>query len=583
MNKIQIILISVFLMFSISHGQILNKIKSKAKNAISSETEILLSDLKSASTEKAIGMLCKKSGATSISESSAAYTSYKNLLKQVDLAEKNFKIGGIETAENNLKNVVKYAGFVIKKEPNADFSAICGRLSNITSNVNTVSSAKADFAQLYYKLNFFVQSFDAYVVGMFEASNAKTQKANIEAIKEIDREHLIAQLRDAEVNNALDFNGKELKRAMTNVDQLLKDHNIINRLYGMLDELDKASPIDLKERSERALVVLEGFKAIGGDNEDINAVLDYANKQVKKADNDLASIYTGDFHKDNINKIIFTKQPFKVGQESSVEINPVFEVGDAVYATLYLKGKISDIIDANLISSLSIEDESGNDLDRWFEAWEVENYTDKSLKILPSTNLENTTYQFVLIPNQTSSIRDELSNKNITPIHLARGAAKQPARKKTFSILISSYNSNSGSTDMNGSFQFDFSSGNGEEYYNALDNQLIEELISEVELPSAAMRNTNLEQQLLSNMKSQGWKEQYTKAIIVSSDWSYYKPIGEKEYKEIEAAFPYKLPDGKCGYQIFSFKSFKNGSGGWTAPQKFGGTDGKSRIKCSKI
>ncbi|MEM9681330.1 MAG: hypothetical protein AAF901_13490, partial [Bacteroidota bacterium] len=415
------------------------------------------------------------------------------------------------------------------------------------------------------------------------ASNAKTQKENIESIQNIDRAHLLSQLKDAETNSALDYNGKELMRALSDIDQLLKDNNIITRLYAMLDELDKASPLDLKERSERVLIVLNGFKAIGGDNASIKEVIHYADQQIQKADSDLAIVYTSDFHKTNINKIIFTRHPFLPGKENGLEINPVFKTGDAVYATLYLKAKISEVIDQNLISNMTVEDNSGVDLDKWFEAWEVENNTDKSLKIHPKTDLSSTFYQFVLIPNLDIDITSELQNENITPVHLARGLAKQPKRKKKYNVTISSYNPVVGSTDMKGSFYFDASTGNNEDYYNKVDNKLIEELIQDVELPKVAMRNSTLESQLLSNMKSQGWQEQYSRAIIVESDWVYFKPLSGQEYREIEAAFPYKLPDGKCGYQIYSFKSFKNGNGGWTKPKKFGGADQKERIACSKI
>ncbi|MBD3723777.1 MAG: hypothetical protein IE891_03085 [Flavobacteriaceae bacterium] len=527
--------------------------------------------------------ICANKGTVIITESSTAYTSYKNLKKQLDLAQKNYDLGAMEIAQNNLKNAIKYAEFVLKKEPNANLSELCALIEKINGKVTTATNNKQDFAQQYFQLQALLQNFEAYTIGMLEVPNAKKQKQQIEEMVNFNREETLNNIK--KLGNAIqtDFNAQQLQSSLINIDQLLKANNIINRLYNMLDELDKFSAVDLSERSQRALTVIKVFNAIGGNNTELKNVMDYANKQLNKANNELASVYTSNFHKENMNKIVFTKVPFKPGTEDSVEINPVFKTGDAVYATIYMKGKISEVLDNYGVGLLYVTDENEVSLQKWFEKWEVENYTNNSVKVIPSFSKENTYYQFVLIPNLETTLKADLDNKNITPIHMARGMTKQPSRKKTFSVLVSTSGSKFGTTEMKGEFQFDFSQGNPDDYYSKVDNKFIEQLIQNVELPSAAKRDATLESQLLANMNSQGWEEKFTRVIIVESDWTYYKPISGQEYREIEAAFPYSLPDGKCGYYIFSFKSFKNGTGGWTAPQKFGGSDKSERIACNKI
>ena len=51
---------------------------------------------------------------------------------------------------------------------------------------------------------------------------------------------------------------------------------------------------------------------------------------------EMGDIFTSDFHKTNIKKVVFTKEYFTPGTENSIVINPTFKPGDAIIATIYL-------------------------------------------------------------------------------------------------------------------------------------------------------------------------------------------------------------------------------------------------------
>ena len=523
----------------------------------------------------------KTTGTVNIIEGNKAYTSYKNALKQLANAEKFLKMGDTDMATNNLKNVNKYLVMVLQKEPNANLSEICSQLKKLTSTNKTTSVNTAELSTYATNVQQFLYNYEAYVTGMYANNAYKDKEALFIEMKNFPREKLNTFINTSGLANT---NGSilVLKQQLQNFDALLQQSNIVNKLTGMLDELNDAAATDLADRSKRTIDVVKGFYAISGNNPKLKPVFDYANRQLQKANIEMESVFTSDFHKENVNKIIFTKKPYEIGKEHTVEINPIFSTGDAIYATLYLKGKIAETLEQNGTASLKVQDENGNLLDRWFEKWEVENYTNASVVVNEDVDKSLTYYQFVLIPNLSSNLKNTLANKNITPIHMARGASKQSPRKITYTVNVSSFNRKNLSNEMYGKFTFDFTKGNPKEYYTKVDNQFIEVLIADEELPKAAQKNPSLESTLLGEMKSQNYQEQYKRAIIVS-EWELIKPTDETPFKRIRAAFPYKLPDGKCGYQVYTFKSFKTGNGGWTTLKKFGGTDAANRIPCHKI
>jgi hypothetical protein len=78
--------------------------------------------------------------------------------------------------------------------------------------------------------------------------------------------------------------------------------------------------------------------------------------------------------------------------------------------------------------------------------------------------------------------------------------------------------------------------------------------------------------------------ETFTRAIIGSSDWGYYKnSLGEVIGRTLKVYMVSKLPDGSCKFQEFTVLQEKIGNNQWAKNFKRLGTGNFHEISCSKI
>ncbi len=70
-------------------------------------------------------------------------------------------------------------------------------------------------------------------------------------------------------------------------------------------------------------------------------------------------VYTSDFHKQNIGKILFSNQPVKIGQENPEQFKTRFSGSENIYGMAYLDGIIEDIGDMNTSYVVTIDDGAG--------------------------------------------------------------------------------------------------------------------------------------------------------------------------------------------------------------------------------
>ncbi|WP_435414533.1 hypothetical protein [Polaribacter aestuariivivens] len=530
-------------------------------------------------------------GNVTVVEGNRAFTSLKNVRKQLDLAEKASANGEALKMANNLKNAEKYIGYVLKKEPNANLSAECSRLKALSGASNSLAKNKADFAKANYNFTFFIDNYYNFAGGMFENERFSEQNQVFDEVVNFDRKAMLSQMRDAESAGKLDSQGKQLKNKLENLDQTLTTNQIPATLYKMLDEVNNMDGVRKSKMSKRVLKVVRGFAAIGGDNATLNEIKNSAERQLADAEEALADVYTGEFHKNHVNEIVFTKKPYKPGNEASVEINPVFESGDAIYATMYLSAPIIDAIgDPNALSSsgkpmgagaaLRVTDASGLTLDRFFTV-DDGSYKNTMFLVYPNWNTQETVYQFVLLPNLETNLSQDIKNENITPVQMARGMGKETPRKKKWNVSTMVNSLKTGVVTYKGSFEMDLSKGKDPKYYVQVENKQFEAFIESNELPKAKYSNPSLEATLLKVMNSSGFKEQFTKTLL-QSQWRVFSPPYKQKYREISASFPYKTADGKCGFNTHTFRAYPTGSG-WGTPQKYGGALGRERVSCKKV
>jgi hypothetical protein len=98
------------------------------------------------------------------------------------------------------------------------------------------------------------------------------------------------------------------------------------------------------------------------------------------------------------------------------------------------------------------------------------------------------------------------------------------------------------------------------------------------------MKNPAMEQQMVAALNNLGWKENYTKVVINSTDWNVKKnDLGIILYRIVAAVGIFKDNDGKCKYQEFTFRQDYTGGGKFESKIKYNSYGGVSEIGCDKV
>ncbi|WP_410483355.1 hypothetical protein [Spongiivirga sp. MCCC 1A20706] len=524
---------------------------------------------------------CEKGGGTlKFQEGDKGYKKYLDALANVKQAESYARAEHWDVS--SYVRVAKESVFrLLEEEPSADISELCGRLKTIESDPKSLQDMAKYFEEQYaiVKSVYFDESHSAYP----DELGLEYPDWFIKKTEGFNREELLSKARASDYKEA-----KLIVEILDDYSAFLDRQGVGDYLMDLLDQQNNASSDQLAKKAKETNQLAEALKSLAGSNASMDRVIAFTQKQLGKADAALSNIYSSPTHKEYINQVVFTKKPFRPGGEGSLEINPTFKAGDAVYATVYLSASIKNAIDSwkgngkGGTMGLKVKNSNGDFLNRKFEAWEVSSYSNYEVSISDNTSKEQTIVQFVLIPNKESSIETEMACKNITPILMARGLSLESERLKTYSVEISSSGQVTGPMIYKGNFKMDLAAGDGPAYYNTVENLKMEALLESNALPTATIKNASLEATLLTEMKKQGFQEQFQKTYI-QTKWQLFEPPFKEAYKEMKASFTYTTSEGKCGWQTYSFRSFKNGSGGWTAPQKWGGADQRQRVSCNKI
>lgn len=521
--------------------------------------------------------LCENNGTVKIIKGNKAFTSYKNCLKYLDVAERKQANG--EDTETTIKMLKRAIASVIKREPNADLSTVCDRFTKIEKEAKTNIDNKDYFRNNLYLVGRLYKNSDAGIYP--ENLGLENPVWFIDAVKDFNREEV---LKKAKTSN--DKNAKEIIAILNDYSAFIDRQGIANYLMDVLDRENNASSDQLTKKAKTIKQVALNLKKIAGTNSSMDKLIAYTDKQLTKGESALAHIYSSKIHKEFINQIVFTKQPFQAGKESNLEINPIFKTGDAVYATLYLSATIADAVSSwqgygkGGTMGLKVKNSNGDLMNIRFEG--SEDYNNSFVSIPESVSKSQTIIQFVLIPNLESNISEYLKCGNITPIAMVKGMGEESNREKEFKVEVYGTGKKTGAVTYKGNFKMDLSVGEGSTYYKKVELKKTDDFYATNSLPKAKINNASLEAQLLAEMKKQGFQEQFKKTYI-QSNWQLFEPPFKVAYKEMTASFTYTTSDGKCGWQNYSFRSFKTGSGSWTSPQKWGGANQRQRMSCKKI
>ena len=525
--------------------------------------------------------ICNSSGNVKVIKGNKAYIQYLSVEKKIETAEKYAKSGNSDMVNMQLMLAQKSLQIVLNKEPNADISSICDRISSVQGNTST---AKSDLQDVNLLISFFNRYYGQKMHGGNHITNPDRYNFLnnggdfLKVANSFNREEILNSLKTSTNPRA-----KRLETIVLDYPDFINREKIPAFFMGKLDKANNDAGLDLIATAKSVKEVAEGLLNIAGEHQGLKDVITFSEKQLQKAENTMSSVYTSAFHKENVGKVILTKKTYIPGNESTVEINPNFVSGDQIIGTIYLPATIEDAVGSWNQSTASgnleivLEDDVFNRLNGPYDTGLTATNSDYTVKVAPETPKSQTWVQFVLLPNLNSNIKKDIDNNNITPIFTADWMALQPERNKTWNVIVKAKGPKTKTQTYTGRFSIDLGKNEGASYYKKAANKMMDAFIADNNLPTASYKNPALENKLLMIMNSKNWDEKFKKTYL-QTKWRWVKPIGVEPWQEMDASFTYKKDDGSCGYHTYTFRKY-----GSNKPQSWGAAKLKIRLSCSKL
>lgn len=371
----------------------------------------------------------------------------------------------------------------------------------------------------------------------------------------------------------------------TLIDNMLADYDeYVNRadrlkwnvIAPMTKSRNAANPQDKTAMLKEARYECEAILMISPENAPFKQKLEEINKLLGAADAESAKFFTSDFHKENLNSIVWSTQPLKAGKEKemSTALKKEFKTGDYIFGTVYLGVNVKDVMNGNTNLRVRIKVDDGTAI------WGG----DLSYIEIPLSAQDKSYFTFALLPDP-QWLKDNyppyLSEENWTLSYFLDELARSGdiSHQVTCEFLFPTNKVR----NIKSSFSLDLSAGS--ETIKILATKMHNELMASRTLPKAGMSNAGLEQQMVNAANNLGWKDKFQKAIITSSSWSISKNelTGAILYRYLSAVCTIKSPDGKCYYQEFTFRQDYTGAGNYSSTIKYNSYGGKREIGCEKL
>jgi len=505
---------------------------------------------------------------------------YQRVLKTLTKAVQIKNNGGVADIDMVTKKLEKLK----LKNPGFDTSEADAIVANFNANTFDYGEWKRMRKRIskYYNKNHVVN-----VNSMF--FNAKL----IEDASGFDLEYVQNILADKKANNTFSKEDEELENIIIDYPKFISDIDLPTAFAKRLDEAagrgGTRNPVVTLTRAKEIKKEAEAiFAFTGPNNQDIQNIVDIANRSIQSAESSLESVYTSDFHKEHLGEIVFSKKPLNIGSEKESDLIKKFKTGDPIYGTVYLGRTIGEMIGDDAFNKIGATGFTLilnlNSVFGHAEKWEGDNFPFLKQVSVSVNHLKDTYIQFVLIPEAPAILKDKryeyVKRRNYTPVIFVRGLRAKSKRNLPIEAYFTHSDKSGFHQKFEGKFEMDLSYGEGPQYYKEIENRLIDKYIEDNEVPNAVMKNNGLENQLLEEMNSKGWRETFTKAVI-ASQWMEEIVPGGKKQRTIQAFMIAKHPDGYCFYHQYDFVSFPSGSG-WTKPQ-YHASGTRTRVLCSKI
>lgn len=378
MKKV-ITLISFFLLVFMAHAQISVKVK---KTASGSEVDVKKSSKPSPSKEtdsKPTGGDTKTTPpadtktiqADTASKPSAAGSMDENYNGPAKVPLKAFwrsleKLRAGSTTPSDLNNAERMLKQVKEKDPSYNVTAVEQEVAAYRENANKEAKAKSDAASKadeeknYFK-DVWAKMINIYSTGM-DIQPGVYGETYYNRVKEV---------------NLAEY--KERRKTVTDagpnsypvlIDKMLADYDDYvkraDRLKWNVTELmtksrNAANPQDKTALLKNARYECEAVLIVSPGNTPFKQKLDEINKLLGAADAEAAKFFTSDFHKENLNRIVWSTKPLVIGKEKEMDaaVKTGFKTGDYIFGTVYLGVNVKDAMNNNTNLRVRIKVDNG--------------------------------------------------------------------------------------------------------------------------------------------------------------------------------------------------------------------------------
>ncbi len=443
------------------------------------------------------------------------------------------------------------------------------------AKANSQAAGKADAERSYYK-NVWQKMIGVYSKGS-DIQPGVYGKVYYDRVAEVNLEEYKSKKGTVSDNEARKFI-ELIDGMLSDYDNYLKraDRLRWNVTEVMVKSRNEENPQTKLKMLEQARYECEAVLKMSPDNAAFKQKLDEVNKLLGSAGSEAAKLYTSEFHKQHVGKIVWSSQPLVIGKEGtmSAAIRNEFKTGDAIFGTVYLGNTVTQLMNGNDRLRIVIKVDGGTAI------WGG----DLSYLIVPLTVQDKSYLQFALLPDEQwlkDNYAPYLAKENWTYSYFMDELARSGDISHTITCELDFPTSIQG--NIKSSLSLDL--GNGTTAIKALSVKLHDQLMATRTLPKAGMNNAAMEQQMVSIANNLGWKNTFLKAIITSSSWSIAKNelTGAILYRYVGAVCTTKDPDGKCYYQEFTFRQDYTGGGNYSSTLKYNSYGGKREIGCDKL
>lgn len=296
------------------------------------------------------------------------------------------------------------------------------------------------------------------------------------------------------------------------------------------------------------------------DNPNLIKIIKYIEK-INAKDNRLkneaiSKTAISNFHKENANKIYFTKNlNLNPAKASSSDFTTNFTIGDDIKAIIYL----------------------GNTFDNQFGKNEglviYMNNTRIGHYLEPSERKKS----YVEINIVADAKHYRLTNAETYPSEFdyMRFIQELPERDKKVTFKANNIET---------AFTINGDDEQGRRRVSSKLASFKDKFVSQTPLPKAGMRNSNYEKQLVNTFNAMGWEENFVKCIIMSNDFGTLRnQLGVVLGRTLKVAMVSKKPDGGCMYQEFTVVQDKIGSNSYSKTFRRESTGSQRDISCNKV